>query len=374
MDNEQFSQQDFLNAENNFAKTKQIRSICRWGDVQKKPFISVVIPTYRRPELLQEAVASVLAQRGCSDYNIVITDNDPTPGNETAQFIQSLGEEKIIYFQNEANIGALANFNRCLEMAAGQYAVMLNTDDLLQADYLAKVSRLLGGYPQADLIIPDIQLEMNGFLLKPRGYQGLLRGMKRWMDLENKAFRLNINDFLLYNPARSPSGIIYRREAFLKSPGFNPDWHPTGDLILYINLVLKGKVYLAPIDAGRYRYIDNISQESGMRTRFIEQGYYLQQYLAAVCNKKWAAKYYRGSVYYRINKPENRKLGVTYDRESIQSLFQRKPSFGDFIFFAALWAVAMFSWLGRVAMTIAMVSRLGKSRPQKELAWRSEQK
>ena len=41
----------------------------------RPPLVSVVVPTHNRPEMLDEAVASVRAQKSFSDYEIIIASN-----------------------------------------------------------------------------------------------------------------------------------------------------------------------------------------------------------------------------------------------------------------------------------------------------------
>lgn len=38
-------------------------------------FLSIVIPTYKRPDLLKETIKSIILQEGFEDYEIVVVDN-----------------------------------------------------------------------------------------------------------------------------------------------------------------------------------------------------------------------------------------------------------------------------------------------------------
>lgn len=356
MRHDEFALQDFLTDESHFEKMSHVKSILVKGDKSYKPFFSIVIPTYKRADLLREAIESCIAQESFEDFNIVITDNDPERENETESMLENICCDKILYYKNEENIGALANFNRCIEMATGTYAIMLNTDDLLDKEYLQKMSLLLRKYPEADMMIPDMDIEMNGMIKKTKGYHAMLKNISkifgRAFRLEEKAVKLNIYDFILYNPACSPSGVVYRRQAFLSSPGFNPEWHPTGDKILYINKSLKQKVYLSGIPAGRYRFINNITLEDGMRTLLLEQGCLINRYLSKKLNKGWIEKYYKGAVYYRLKRPSNNKFGIGFNEKSIGLLFDRFPDLSDFIFFAIIWVFAAVSWHYRAFKTV----------------------
>lgn len=102
--------------------------------------ISVIIPTYRRYEMLKEAVRSVLAQT-YQDIEIIVVDdcsNDETP--KIRDF-----SAKIIYLCNEKNCGPGYSRRRGLLYSKGEYIVFLDDDDYyisetFFADALEKLS------------------------------------------------------------------------------------------------------------------------------------------------------------------------------------------------------------------------------------------
>ena len=59
----------------NFKRTEKIQSELRFGDFDKvkDPFFSVVIPTYRRPDLLKETIMSAVNQENFDfPYEIIV--------------------------------------------------------------------------------------------------------------------------------------------------------------------------------------------------------------------------------------------------------------------------------------------------------------
>ncbi len=65
---------------------------------------SVVIPTFRRPETLIEAISSVLRQRDAS-VEIVVIDDCPEGSAEGA--VTRLADARITYLKNPAPTGGL---------------------------------------------------------------------------------------------------------------------------------------------------------------------------------------------------------------------------------------------------------------------------
>ena len=96
---------------------------------------TVAIPVYNRIGLVGQAVDSALAQ-DIDDMEILIVDNCSTDG--TWELLQKYQDPRIRLIQNEINIGLFPNFNRCLELAKGEYLRFLCSDDLLVENCLSK--------------------------------------------------------------------------------------------------------------------------------------------------------------------------------------------------------------------------------------------
>lgn len=105
--------------------------------MKKKPFFSIVVPTYNRVSDLQFALYCVLRQ-SFSDYEIVISDNCSTDNTENT--INKLKNKKIRYFRNRKNIGMILNQKKAIEYAKGEYVFLHGDDDfLLYSDSLQKI-------------------------------------------------------------------------------------------------------------------------------------------------------------------------------------------------------------------------------------------
>lgn len=92
-------------------------------------FLSVVIPTYQRRDLLAKAIDS-LVQQGKESISIVISDNASTDGTE--DYVRSLDlPVPLTYLRNEENIGICRNFYQASKAAQGKYQLWLTDDDFL---------------------------------------------------------------------------------------------------------------------------------------------------------------------------------------------------------------------------------------------------
>jgi glycosyltransferase involved in cell wall biosynthesis len=89
------------------------------------PVVSVVIPTYRRPDSVLRAVASVLAQTFTHFEILVVHDG---PGPETAAALKD-ADPRVRYYQLDANRGPAAARNYGVTQARGQWIGFLDDDD-----------------------------------------------------------------------------------------------------------------------------------------------------------------------------------------------------------------------------------------------------
>ena len=121
------------------------------------PLISIIIPTYKRTELLKEAIISAINQQECNvSYEILIVDNDNNQNEAIINYISSI-ETPLRYFQNDENLGMGGNWNRGIMLAKGKYIAFLHDDDLLMDNYLSYIKKYLN-IDKYDCIIPNKKL------------------------------------------------------------------------------------------------------------------------------------------------------------------------------------------------------------------------
>jgi glycosyltransferase involved in cell wall biosynthesis len=94
------------------------------------PLVSVLVPTFDYGRFLDEAVASVLAQT-VTDLEVVIVDNASGDNTPEVAWTHALADRRVRYVRNQTNIGGLANWDRALALARGEYVKYLFADDVL---------------------------------------------------------------------------------------------------------------------------------------------------------------------------------------------------------------------------------------------------
>jgi hypothetical protein len=101
--------------------------------------LSIVIPTYQRPDQLRKTVAALLPQLRPDTELIILDNSSPTP--VTRQLSGLAGDFTI--FRHPANIGGNANIIRCLEHGRGEWVWILGDDDEILPEALSRMTDVL---------------------------------------------------------------------------------------------------------------------------------------------------------------------------------------------------------------------------------------
>lgn len=112
------------------------------------PRVTVCIPTFRRPRMLERAVRSVLGQT-YAQLRVAVYDN--ASGDETAAVMERLcrADARVEYHAHEKNIGAGANFDFAMAHVWTRFFSLLSDDDLLLPGFLEEAMSALDAHPEA---------------------------------------------------------------------------------------------------------------------------------------------------------------------------------------------------------------------------------
>jgi glycosyltransferase involved in cell wall biosynthesis len=202
------------------------------------PKISVCIPTYNYGRFLPETLASVLRQED-ADFEVVLQDNCSTDDSSEVAARFAARDARVRYERNEANLGMVGNWNRCLERAAGEYVKVLCADDVLSAsDSLAKMASVLDRDPGVSLVASPRNVidERSAFLRLFSCFPGPV-------DEDGKAVVrrcLRRRENLI----GEPTVTMFRKSQAAR--GFSPRYRHIADLEMWLHLLEQGRfVFLA---------------------------------------------------------------------------------------------------------------------------------
>lgn len=118
------------------------------------PLVSIVLPTYKRADLLPHAIRSVLGQSYTNLELIVVDDNSP---DHTADVVQSFVDPRVRYVKNEPNLKLPRALNRGFSLARGELLTWTSDDNLYAPTAIARMVEALGTQ-DADFVYADYWL------------------------------------------------------------------------------------------------------------------------------------------------------------------------------------------------------------------------
>lgn len=211
--------------------------------------LEIFMPFYGSFEHFREAVQSVRDQAD-PDWTLTIVD-DVYPDLAPGQWAQSLGDDRIRYLRNEENLRPSRNYNKCAQLATGEFMVLMGCDDVMLPGYVGRVSALLAEHPGVDIVQPGVEvIDENGRVVDPmadrvkRLYRPRGRGPR-----EVGGERL-ARSLLRGNWTYFPS-LVWRTERL--STGFRTDLDVVQDLAMLFQITADGGVLLLD-DQTVFRY------------------------------------------------------------------------------------------------------------------------
>jgi glycosyltransferase involved in cell wall biosynthesis len=138
------------------------------------PRLSVIVPTYERPELLERAFSS-LREQTFQDFELLLVD-DASRDHGTPRKIAELvaRDERVRGLRLERNGGPGSARNAAFPFCRGELVALLDDDDLADPERFARQVALLDGRPEIDWVATAVgwmTSDGNVFQVRP----GLIR-------------------------------------------------------------------------------------------------------------------------------------------------------------------------------------------------------
>ena len=181
------------------------------------PHISICIPTYNGEAFIETCLDSVLSQ-SYDDFEVILVDDcslDTTP--EILQHYAQL-DPRIRVFTNQHNIGLVGNWNRCIELSAGEWIKFIFQDDYLLPRCLEEMMRVVDA--SSHFLVCDREFIFEGHLSQRMldTYQNcpqLSQIVGHTRRLEAREFCLLLQEmesFWYWNFIGEPSTVMFRKD------------------------------------------------------------------------------------------------------------------------------------------------------------------
>src|SRR5579883_1432618 len=114
----------------------------------QKIAVTVAIPTYNRPALLREALASVVAQ-DMQEFEVLVVD-DASP-SDTQGVLASFRDPRLRLLRQSSNVGMQRNWRTALTTPSTRYVALLEDDNLWLPHHLRAAVSALEAHPEATM-------------------------------------------------------------------------------------------------------------------------------------------------------------------------------------------------------------------------------
>jgi glycosyltransferase involved in cell wall biosynthesis len=111
--------------------------------------ISVILPTYNNEKTIFYSINSILNQSYKNFELIIVNDGS---FDRTKQIIKSFEDDRIIYLENNKNIGRAESRNKAIKIAKGNYIAVMDGDDISVTKRLEIQLKYLKSNPKIDLV------------------------------------------------------------------------------------------------------------------------------------------------------------------------------------------------------------------------------
>ena len=107
------------------------------------PTVSIVIPTFRRPNELRRSLHSCIVQKSAWPMEIVVVDNDRAPSARGLVVRMSNSAPVAVRYVHEPAPGIAAARNTGADAAKGNWVAFVDDDNILAGDWLVQMIRAL---------------------------------------------------------------------------------------------------------------------------------------------------------------------------------------------------------------------------------------
>lgn len=214
-------------------------------------FLSIIVPTYKRSDNLQNCIESVLCQEGSFEL-IIVDDNDEK--SEYRKINEKLmkkyeNNDKIIYLKHKENKNGAAARNTGIKIAKGEYITFLDDDDEFTSTRISNIEKMLKD--------KNVDFACSGFIIKKNG----LVEKKKMPDLNRSIKSLQYAILCQKSFFGTGSNIICKQEIVNKINGFDETFIRHQDMEFMLRVLEQAKTYIVIND---FSVIKNIEDKSNV--------------------------------------------------------------------------------------------------------------
>ncbi len=203
--------------------------------------VSVIIPTFRRPRRLQEALASV-GNQSYSQIEVIVINNGGADMRETIQPFQNTFSRapELLQLEQACTIGAARNIG--IRAAGGDFIAFLDDDDCYRPNHIARLAAALQNDSSAALAYDEALIGIEKIATE-RDARGVVEATCR-LGLPYDYERFRRDDYIV------TSTILCRKSACIAAGYFDEDLLFCEDWDFLLKMRNIGKILFVPGEIG----------------------------------------------------------------------------------------------------------------------------
>ncbi|MEL7190696.1 MAG: glycosyltransferase family A protein [Pseudomonadota bacterium] len=220
-------------------------------DAQDTLSLSVVLSVYNGEEFVADAIKCILDQT-YTDFELICI-NDGSKDGSLAIMEQFAARDKRVRIIDQDNTGLTIALRRGVDAARGEYIARMDVDDWSMPDRFEKQMALLRQQPELVAVTCDVEHFYDD---GTPSHTAKIRKDARVLPL-----------YLVFTNRIGGHGqMIYRRDAYHATGGYDPNYNLAEDYDLWTRLIEQGPFGVVPETLYRYRTgHDSISSRNAIR-------------------------------------------------------------------------------------------------------------
>jgi glycosyltransferase involved in cell wall biosynthesis len=235
--------------------------------------ISICIPLYNGEKYLEQCLKSAINQ---TYKNIEIILVDDVSGDDTLNIVNkyAANDKRIKLHRNDKNLGLVANFNKCLELANGEWIKLLLQDDYLADNCIETMVAALSETDKIAVCRRTFLLDNDADAAKRDYYGRRVMTFERWGVSSKEA--VNVAPILVSTMAvwniclnfiGEPTSIMIRKNVLPDAGYFNPDLAQICDLEYFVRIASKYGIKYVPAPLSYFRIHKESTTETNINAK-----------------------------------------------------------------------------------------------------------
>jgi glycosyltransferase involved in cell wall biosynthesis len=234
----------------------------------KLPLISIIVPNYNHERFLKKRIESILNQT-FQNFEIILLDDAST--DSSLKYLTTYkSHPKVSHFVvNEQNTGSpFKQWIRGVELSKGRYIWIAESDDYAELNFLEETIAAIQKDKYLNLVYTDSKI-----IDKDNNELGFWKTNKNsyfnttlWSNNYTRDGIEDVFNYLIFKTTiNNASAVLFKKSALIRNIDFNKlkKYRNVGDLYLYSNILLNGKIGYISKSLNNYRdHDENLTKKN----------------------------------------------------------------------------------------------------------------